>query len=201
MFPVNAFVVEDIRARVIKGARKWNASFSPLEVGKTWFYDQLNLLGRVDLKRGFETHELRNLLGLKKSSNKISNVFSAHCVDSWVLANDFVGGHIKPENKRMLLLEPIQFHRRNLHAQLFAEGGVRRRAGGTISLGLKKGRLVKHIKHGLCYIGGNTRGRLTLCDVSNGARIMQNAKTEDLQLLAFNSWRFANWNKKDERGE
>jgi hypothetical protein len=191
MFPVTAFVVEDVQARTIKNGRKWNVQFSPIECGKTWFYEQLSEIARVDLRRGYETHEIRTGLGLPKTKDKLAKQFSAHCVDAWVLANDWVGGHLKPDNERVLLLEPIQFRRRNLHDQLFAKGGIRRRVGGTISLGLKKGRLAKHVQHGLCYIGGNMNGRLTICDVSTGARIARNAKTEDLRLLAFNSWRFS----------
>jgi hypothetical protein len=191
MFPVTAFAVEDIQARTMKNGRKWNVSFSPLECGKTWFYEQLNRLARVDLKQGYETHELRTALGLKKSSNKLAEKFSAHCVDAWVLANDWVGGHVKPDNERMIFLEPIQFQRRNLHYQNFIKGGIRRRAGGTISLGLKRGRLAEHVKYGLCYIGGNMNGLLTICNVATGARIARNVKTEDLRLLAYNSWRFA----------
>lgn len=191
MFPINAFVVEDIQARSIKGARRWNMSFSPLEYGKKWFYEQLARLGRLELRQGYETHELRTELGLPKTKDKLAKKFSAHCVDAWVLANDFVGGHVKPENERVLFLEPIQFQRRNLRAQTFAKSGVRRRMGGTMSLGLKKGRLAKHIKHGICYIGGNMKGLLTICNVATGARIARNVRTEDLRLLAYNSWRFA----------
>jgi hypothetical protein len=189
-FPITAFVVEDVKARTFKNGRRWNVSFSPLEVGKAWFYEQLRALARVDIMEGYDTFKLRTALGLKKTSAKLVNKFSAHCVDSWVLANDWVGGHARPDNERLLLLQPIQFQRRNLHDQLFTKGAARRRAGGTMSLGLKKGRLAKHIKHGLCYIGGNMGGRLTLCDVWTGARIARNAKPEDLRLLAYNSWRF-----------
>lgn len=191
MFPVTAFVVEDIKARGIKGCHKWNKSFSPLEIGKHWFYEQLSKLARVDLKLGHETQALRIASCLKKTTNKLAETFSAHCVDSWVLANDWVGGHIKPDNEKILLLEPIQFHRRNLHDQMFTKGGIRRRAGGTLSLGVKTGRLAKHVKHGLCYVGGNANGRLTICNVQSGARIARNVKARDLRLLAFNSWRFA----------
>ncbi len=42
MFPITNFVVEDIKARTWKNAKKWNLSFSPLEVGKQWFYYELN---------------------------------------------------------------------------------------------------------------------------------------------------------------
>lgn len=190
MFPINAFVVEDIRAPTAKAGSKWSLTFSPLEVGKTWFYEQLSNLGRVELKMGYETHALRLALGLPKTKSKLANVFSAHCVDSWVLANDFVGGHTKPDNERVLFLAPIPFRRRTLHDQLFTKGGIRRRTGGTVSLGVKRGRLAQHVKHGLCYIGGNREGRLTLCNVQTGARISRAAKVEDLRLLAYNSWRF-----------
>lgn len=192
MFPVNCFVVEDIQARTMKNAPTWNERFSPLQVGKTWAYEQLSKLGRVELKRGFETHELRTALGLLKTKNKLADTFSAHCVDSWVLANWFVGGHLKADNERLLLLEPIQFQRRNLHYQVFTKGGVRRRGGGTMSLGLKRGRLAKHIKYGLCYIGGHSIRGLTAYSVSTGLRIGRRVKKEDLQLLAYNSWRVAN---------
>lgn len=190
MFPINAFVVEDVQARTRKGARKWNSSFSALQFGKIWFYEQLAKLGRVDLKQGYETHELRAELALKKSANKMAAVFSAHCVDSWVLANWFVGGHVKPDSETLLLLAPIQFQRRNLHVQIPRRGGIRKPYGGTMSLGVKKGRLARHIKHGLCYIGGNMKGLLTVCNVATGERIARNVKTKDLRLLAYNSWRF-----------
>src|SRR5260370_10106127 len=46
--PVSAFVVEDIRAETHKGKwGKWNSNFSPLEVGKLWFYTALHKLAPV----------------------------------------------------------------------------------------------------------------------------------------------------------
>jgi hypothetical protein len=83
VFPVTDFVVEDIKAVSKCGKRKWNVSFSPLEVGKNWFYDELRKLGNLETKRGYETKELRDTLGLKKTSNKMSESFNAHNVDSW----------------------------------------------------------------------------------------------------------------------
>jgi hypothetical protein len=48
---------------------------------------------------------------------------------------------------------------------------------------LKKGTLVKHVKYGLCYIGGNLRGRFSLHSLKTGKRLTQNAKTEDFKIL------------------
>jgi hypothetical protein len=135
IFPITDFVVEDIAATTKKGKRRWNVasphwrdrrgdSFSPLEVGKKWFYAELEKLGNAHTLNGYETKEERDRYGLKKSSNKLSNDFSAHCVDSWVLANWFVGGHIQPDNKDILLATPLRFYRRQLHALQPSYGGL-----------------------------------------------------------------------------
>jgi hypothetical protein len=46
IFPITYIVVEDIKARTT-GKKRWDQSFSPLEVGKNWFYDQLKKYGKV----------------------------------------------------------------------------------------------------------------------------------------------------------
>ena len=125
MFPITDFVVEDIAAVTKKGVR-WNKSFSPLEIGNKWFYSELSKIGNVHTLKGYETKELRDSCGLKKSSKKLAEIFDAHCVDSWVLANWHVGGHILPDNKEMLVVVPLRFHRRQLHALQPSKGGKRR---------------------------------------------------------------------------
>ena len=188
MYPIVQFVVEDIKA-VTKGQRCWDRSFSPLEVGKKWFYTELAKLALVETKQGWETKELRDAMGLKKSTNKISDRFEAHCVDSWVLANWWIGGHIVPDNIELLLITPLQFHRRQLHRLQPEAGGIRKPYGGMQSLGLKRGSLVKHPKWGLCYVGGYSKDRISLHSLSDGHRICQNAKLPVIKFLAFNSWR------------
>ncbi|BAZ18937.1 hypothetical protein NIES4071_108220 (plasmid) [Calothrix sp. NIES-4071] len=77
IFPVTVFVVEDIKAKTWKGARKYNVMFSPLEVGKKWFYSELEKLALLEIKTGNDTYELRQTLELKKSKNKLPNKFEA----------------------------------------------------------------------------------------------------------------------------
>lgn len=191
LFPVRVFVVEDAKAKTRKGkGGKWNRSFSPMEVGKTWFYQQLAWLGHVDMKQGYETFELRNQHGLKKISNKMSESFSAHNVDSWVLANWYVGGHTKPDNELIWFISPIRFHRRQLHKFQFAKGGDRRSYGGTRSLGFKRGSVVRHPRHGLTYVGGTSNGRITLHDIATGERVCRNAKPEQTAFVCYNAWKF-----------
>ena len=193
LFPVSAFVVEDVKAVARKGnGDNWNANFSPLAAGKKWLYENLWKLGRVELKSGFETFELREQHGLKKSGNKLAKAFSAHNVDSWVLANQYVGGHVKPDNKALLLLTPIQLHRRQLHVFQFSKGGIRRSYGGTRSMGFKRGSLARHPKFGLTYVGGTSNNRISLHSIETGKRLTQSARPEQTSFVCYSSWRTRN---------
>jgi hypothetical protein len=198
LFPVSVSVVEDIKATTFKG-KKWNRSFSPLEIGKKWFYSELKKLGNLELKQGWDTKGLRDVLGLKKTYGKMEEKFSAHNVDSWVLANFVVGGHASPDNTTIFRLIPLRFHRRQLHAFLPNKDDFRRLYGGTISQGLKRGSLVKHKKRGLCYLGGCSEKKgLSLHRLEDGERISLCAKIQDLVVLRFNRWRWyrVSWPKR-----
>jgi RRXRR protein len=186
IFPLNRNITEDIAAAT-KGQRRWDASFSPLEVGKNYYYSEMRQFGTVETKKGWETKALRDSLGLKKSRDKLSLDFSAHCVDSWVLANSVVGGHTKPDNCVVHHVRPFKFHRRQLHKFNYLKGHKRKLFGGTRSMGFKRGSFVKHDKFGICYVGGTSKGRITLCDM-NGERLTQNAKVEDCEFLCYSSW-------------
>lgn len=188
IYPVTAFVVEDIKAKSGKG-RRWDLSFSPLEVGKAWFYDELGKLGKVYKREGHETAEMRNELGLKKTKGKMDEVFSAHNVDSWVLANYYTAGHTRPDNEEILKVDPIRFHRRQLHVLQPTTGNVRKPYGGTVSLGFSRGSLATHPKYGIVYIGGTNGEQTSLHSAETAKRLCQNAKMSDIKLLTHNKWR------------
>jgi hypothetical protein len=189
LFPITDFVVEDIKAISKKGKQKWNCSFSPLEVGKKWFYEELEKYGNVCLKQGYETAKLRTDAGLKKTKNKLSEDFDAHCVDSWVLANHIIGGHIKPDNLSILFISTIQLHHRQLHTFQPVKGNIRKLYGGTRSLGFKRGSLVFHKKWKLAYIGGTSKGLISLHSLVDGKRLCQNSKPKDIRFLSYNIWK------------
>lgn len=90
-------------------------------------------------KQGWETKQLREQLGLKKTGKKTEQVWNAHCVDAWCLAYAQVGGRTTPDNTRLLCVTPLRWHRRQLHRLEPAKGGKRQPYGGTLSLGLKRG--------------------------------------------------------------
>ena len=175
LFPISAFMVEDIKA-VTKGNRSWDRRFSPLEVGKEWFYQELGRLAPVQTRQGWETKQLRDALGQKKSGQKMAETFIAHCVDAWALAWAVVGGQPSPENRRLLCLTPLRWHRRQLHRLQPERGGFRKPYGGTRSLGMTRGALVKHPKYGLAYVGGTMDGRLSLHAPNDGKRLTQTAQ-------------------------
>lgn len=189
IIPISHYIIEDIAAVSKKGQRRWNRSFSPLEVGKNWFYLELGKLGKLSLKKGYETKALRDALSLIKSKSN-PQAFEAHCVDSWVLANSKVGGHIIPDNTRIHFMTPLRFKRRMLHKLQPSKGDVRRREGGTYSLNFKRGSLVQHPKYNLCYLGGSRKGRLSLHSLKTGQRLTQDAKLEDCQIRGYNGWRW-----------
>lgn len=190
LYPVTAVVIEDVKAVTKEGKRRWNSNFSPIQAGKNWLYSQLEAQDLQLIKKsGMETYTLRQIAKLPKTSNKLATVFSAHCVDSWVLANSYTGGHIQPDNTNLLVLKPLSYSRRQLHRFNPAPGGTRSRYGGTMSLGFKKGTLVSHPKYGKCLVGGcSNDGRLSLHSAITTSRLCRNAKPEEVTSISFSPW-------------
>lgn len=191
VYPVTDVVVEDIAAITKPGKRRWNKSFSPLEVGKRYFYGEVAKSFTLTTKQGWGTKNERDRLVLYKSKAKLSTRWDAHCVDSWTLANMVVGGHIAPDHTDMVLVVPLQFHRRQLHALQPAAGNIRRPYGSTRSEGFKRGTWVNHPKHKTCYVGGTMDGRISLHSIETGKRLCRNAKPKDVTTLCLSSWRLS----------
>src|SRR5712692_4587962 len=188
LFPVSVFVVEDIKATT-KGKKRWDQSFSPLEVGKQWFYEELGKLAPVQTKQGYETKQLRDQLGLKKTGKKLAEIWEAHCVDAWCLAYSAVGGAPAPDNKGLVCLAPLNWHHRQLHRFQPDAGGKRKPYGGTLSQGIKRGTLVNHPKWGKATVGGTMDGKLSLHHRETNKRLTQTALVADCRLIKLLRWR------------
>ncbi len=184
VYPVTHVCVEDIKARTIERAKKWNTSFSPLEVGKRWFYTEIRKRWELRTLQGWQTQEIRDRLGLKKSSDKMSETFDAHCVDSYCLAYHTVGGSGVPDNTDLMYVSPIPIKRRELHRQQEAKGGKRSRVGGTVlGQGLVKNTLIRHVKYGLTRLAGvNAKGLFSIYSLGN-KRLTTGAKRSDFRVL------------------
>jgi hypothetical protein len=190
ILPLTEAVIEDTRAITKKDEKKWNDNFSPIEVGKKYLYAGIKKLGiKLTLKKGMETKKHRENIGLKKLKSKSKQAFEVHCVDAWCLASLSTGAK-RPTTKSLYYIIPLQWHRRQLHRFNPEKGGIRKKYGGTISMGLKRGTLVKDPKYGLCYIGGTSKRGLSLHELTTGRRLTQRAKKEELHILTRISYRF-----------
>ena len=191
LYPISVYIPEDIKAvtKEGKGKSRWNRNFSPLESGKKWFYSELEKCGIVIKKQGIETAELRKKYGLYKTKEKLSEIFAAHNVDSWVLAQSVFDTDTKPDNTDLFRFIPIELHRRQLHRLQFKKGGTRPAYGSTRSLGITRGMVGKHNKYGYVYVGGNSKGRISLHDTESGERICKSAKPTDIKLMYLQKWR------------
>src|SRR6266567_2273457 len=204
--PLTDVIVEDVQAVTRKGkGGKWNAAFSPVQVGKEHLYCLLREMGlEVHTREGWQTKELREQYGLKKTKSKSKQSFESHAVDSWVLAASISGAE-KPTCTRLWYIVPATLHRRQLHRLQATKGGVRKPYGGTRSLGLKRGTLVQHAKYGLCTIGGFDRKKQTISlhDYRANKRLTQGAKVEACRVftwVAFRSWLIKEQRKKSGKG-
>jgi hypothetical protein len=194
VMPLSDVVIEDVQAVTPKGkGGKWNTAFSPVQVGKEHLSRLLHEMGlEVHIWEGYQTKELREKYGLKKTKSKSKQSFESHAVDSWVLAAS-VSGAEKPTCQRLWYIVPAILHRRQLHRLQASQGGVRKPYGGTRSLGLKRGTVVRHPTYGRCTVGGFDRKRHTfsLHDYRTNKRLTQAAKVEACRVftwVAFRSW-------------
>jgi len=191
-FPLTDVVVEDVAAVTRKGkGGKWNSSFSPVQVGKEHLYTLLREMGlQLHTREGWQTKQLRETYGLKKTRSKSKQSFDSHAVDAWVLAASITGAK-EPTCRSLWYVVPATLHRRQLHRLQAANGGKRNPYGGTRSLGLKRGTLIMHKKYGLCTVGGfdRRRGTVSLHHYRTNKRLTQGAKPEACQTLTWAAWR------------
>jgi len=193
VLPLTDVVVEDVQAVTHRGkGGTWNASFSPVQMGKEHLYHLLAMGLTVHLCEGWQTKALRERSGLKKTKSKSRQSFESHAVDGWVLAAS-VSGTEHPTCTRLWYIVPAVLHRRQLHRLQAAKGGERKPYGGTRSLGLKRGTVVRHPKYGLCTVGGFDRKKQTISlhDYRTNKRLTQAAKVKACRVLtwvAFRSW-------------
>ena len=191
LYPISTVVVENVKAATRRRARRWNKSFSPLEVGKQWLYGQLQMDLELKLVEGHETAARRARLGLRKSGNKTAERWDAHCVDAWVLARDAAGvERTHPQQEDLYRFTPIERQRRCLYRSNPRPGGKRPPYGGTNKGGLKSGTLVTHQCYGLCYTGGASRGRISLHNLKTGQRVSRSAQSADCRPRSPLAWRF-----------
>lgn len=190
IIPITKINVEDITAVTKKGKPKWNKSFSPLEVGKNYFYKTIKeTYPKITLKtsQGYDTSDHREKRKFKKSKSKLDYTWEAHNVDSHSLCEMILNKSITPYYG-LYKLEFLNYYRRQLHVQNPKKGNIRKPYGGTVSLGISRGSIAKY-EGKLVYIGGTSKGKISIHSIITGNRLVQNIKKENLTILYNNKWR------------
>ncbi|MGI0496239.1 RRXRR domain-containing protein [Limnospira platensis] len=179
LFPVSKIVYEYVKARGSK-------SFSPVMVGQKVMLGWLSKLAQVKTQFGYETANLRTELRLVKSKDKSAQTPETHAVDGLTLAcSEFVKyepfhtantrGHtwkglvqLTPSIFKVIRRPPIS--RRQLHLMVPAQGGVRRKYGGTTTRhGVRKGDIVRAEMAGRVVVGwvsGDTHRQVSVSDLN-----------------------------------
>ncbi len=178
IYPVKTIVIEEVEAR-------GNKSFSPVMVGQRYQIDRLSKIGKLTLRKGWETSNLRKYLGLHKElADKSLQIPETHAVDAVTLAcSEFVEykmcvglkthgadwvGKVNITESQFTILRRPPISRRQLHLMVPSKGGVRRKYGGTVTKhGLRKGDYVKAIQGNKTYFGwvsGDTEKQVSVSD-------------------------------------
>jgi hypothetical protein len=157
IFPINRAAIEDVRFNHAK--HKWGANFSTVEIGKTRlrkFFDDRGIK-RFDY-RGWETQELREKYGYKKTSVKSAEKVTAHCTDALTLAADVNCGQHVEIGKFIVVDDTYRSKRRKLHDTQPAKGGIRARYSEGTVRGLRKGLLIGTAKGKVGQLCGELKG-------------------------------------------
>jgi hypothetical protein len=195
ILPISLINVEDIKAEKKEGKSRWNRSFSGLETGKNWFYKEIVKLNiKLILTKGTDTAEHRKQRGFKKSKKKLDYIWETHNVDSHSLAEIVLEKEIKPYTG-MYRIDFLRYRRRQLHVQNPIKNGKRRQYGGTVSLGLSRGSVLRYIgnnkswKNKIYYLSGTSNGQLTILDLKDDRKVSHCIKIIDINILYISKYK------------
>ncbi len=198
IYPLKAIRWEYVQADVdLTSGRKKATSgkgFSPVMVGQNWMLAQLEQVAPTSTIQGFQTANTRKRLGLEKSkSDKSRQCFETHAVDGVAIAAshfteyrqyhsygedgaDWVGEVTVTKAPFFVVARP-PCSRRQLHLMVPAQGGLRRKYGGsTTRHGVRKGDLVFSPK-GIGYVSGDTERQVSVSN-ANWKRLGQIAASK-----------------------
>ena len=173
-YPISKVAFEDVKFN--HRDKKWGKNFSTIEIGKTMIKNFIvNKIGRKNLISfdGYETYNIRNAKGLKKSSDKSVENFNSHCVDSFVIASELVECNT-PQKEIIVIDDTYRPVRRKLHYTQFSKGGGKRDKYSTGNFkGVRKG--------SICNFGqvvGGTKNTIYIRD-NNNKRLGRSLKKID----------------------
>jgi len=141
-YPVSKVAIEDVTFN--HRDKHYGKNFSTIEIGKNMI--KAFIIGKVGRDnyitfKGFETGQIRQNLGLKKSSNKSSETFNSHCVDSFSIASELSSS--QPNFNIKVVDDTYRPTRRRLHDTQPKKGNVRDKYSTGNFKGIRKGTICK----------------------------------------------------------
>ena len=182
LYPIKKAIVEDVNFNHYR--KRWGRYFSTVEIGKGRTYEQLQKWFELKKASGIETASIRREYNAKKIGDKREKTIFSHAIDAIVIAAKEIGLKVL-RVLSFFVWRRYQIARRQLHKLQFERGGIRRRKGGSRSMGrFKKGDIVLW-RGELKRVGGYIEGKgisLHNFDVDN-KRITQRANPMDCTRL------------------
>jgi hypothetical protein len=137
-YPVSKVAIEDVKFNHID--KHYGKNFSTIEIGKNII--KAFIIGKVGRDNyitfeGFETGQIRENLRLKKSSNKSSETFNSHCVDSFSIASEL--SNSQPNFNIKVVDDTYRPTRRRLHDTQPKKGNIREKYSTGNFKGIRKG--------------------------------------------------------------
>jgi hypothetical protein len=182
IYPISEIRYEFLRAPAIKG-------FSEILSGQKWLLEKLNRICPVVCISGYQTSNIRDYLKLKKNKiDKSTLEFNTHAVDGVAIASShFVEykkshrvnldsakwvGSVSITNTPLFIVKRPSYNRRQLHLQVPAKNGIRRKYGGTTTKFLfRKGDLVQSPQF-TGFVSGQSKNLISISDC-NWKRLVQ----------------------------
>ena len=137
-YAFDAVAIEDVKFN--HRDNRWGKNFSTIEVGKKRLYDWIRQRAYLEMFDGYDTQLYRKNLRLIKSKDKSAKKFSAHCVDSFVIANEL--SEATPNTNLIYVDDNYRCIRRRLHDTQFAKGGVRANFSTGSFKSIRKGTII-----------------------------------------------------------
>jgi len=137
-YPISKVAIEDVKFN--HRDKHYGKNFSTIEIGKNMI--KAFIIGKVGRDNyitfeGFETEQARERKGLKKSSNKASETFNSHCVDSFSIASEL--SNAEPNFNIKVVDDAYRPTRRRLHDTQPKKGNIREKYSTGSFKGIRKG--------------------------------------------------------------
>ncbi len=154
IYPIRMIGFEDVAFDHFKDVTGVKGQFfSHVEVGKNWILKELRKIAPLKIIKGYETARMRSYLGMKKEGDKTVRSVDSHVNDCIAMGAILFGLGLGMETKNKFKYDTIarpKYSRRILHLEKPAEGGFRRRYGGTTCIdgwtNIRKGDYVEAIQ-------------------------------------------------------